>query len=363
MPRHDTFVHVEPGELQLRAQQALAPAAWDYYSGGADEEVTLAESHLAWSRLRLRPHVLRDVSTVSTGTTVLGRPVTMPLLVAPMAYQRMAHDDGERATARAAGRTGTTMVVSTLATVSLEEVAACTADPGWFQLYVHRDRGWTSELVRRAVSAGYSALVLTVDLPLLGHRRRDERNGFTLPPGLTMANVGEPVPTVEGSGLASYANAELDPSLTPDDIAWLTELSGLPVVVKGVLRGDDAVACVGAGAAGIVVSTHGGRQLDTAIATASALPEVVQAVAGRAEVYVDGGVRLGTDVLKALALGARAVLLGRPVLWGLAVGGEQGVVDVLEQLRAELTRAMALTGAADLAALTDDLVSDPGWPR
>lgn len=336
----------------------LKPDAWDYYSGGADDEVTLAESHPAWTRLRLRPHVLRDVSEVSTGTTVLGRPVTMPVLVAPMAYQRMAHDDGERATARAASRTGTIMVVSTLATVSLEEVAACTTDPGWFQLYVHRDRGWTAELVGRAAAAGYCALVLTVDLPLLGHRRRDERNAFTLPPGLMMANVGAPVPIGEGSGLASYASAELDPSLTPDDIAWLAELSGLPVVVKGVLRGDDAGACVDAGAAGVVVSTHGGRQLDTAIATADALPEVVQAVAGGAEVYVDGGLRLGTDVLKALSLGARAVLLGRPVLWGLAVGGEQGVVDVLEQLRAELARAMALTGAPDLSALTTDLVAD-----
>lgn len=352
-------MHVEPVQLQLRAQQLLPPHAWDYYSGGADEEVTLGESQLAWARLRLRPHVLHDVSTVSTATTVLGRPVAMPVLVAPMAYQRMAHDDGERATARAAARVGTTMIVSTLATVSLEDVASCTPDPGWFQLYVHRDRGWTAELVRRAVAAGYSAVVLTVDLPLLGHRRRDEANGFTLPPGLTMANVGAPVPTVEGSGLASYASAELDPSLTPDDITWLAELSGLPIVVKGVLRGDDAVACVTAGAAAIAVSTHGGRQLDTAVATAHALPEVVQAVADRAEVYVDGGLRIGTDVLKALSLGARAVLLGRPVLWGLAVAGEQGVVDVLEQLRAELARAMALTGAAELSALTDDLVFDP----
>ena len=349
---------MSPEELQARARQVLATQAYDYYAGGADDEVTLGESRLAWSRLRLRPHVLRDVAAVSTATTVLGRAVSRPVLVAPMAYQRMAHDDGERAVARAAAQVGTTMVVSTLATVALEDVAAALPDPagGWFQLYIHRDRGWTAELVRRAVEAGYSALVLTVDLPVLGYRRRDEQNSFTLPPGLAMANVGAPVPAGEGSGLASYASAELDPSLTPADIGWLREVSGLPVVVKGVLRGDDAARCVDAGAAAVAVSTHGGRQLDTAVATADALPEVVEAVGDRAEVYVDGGVRLGTDVLKAVALGARAVLLGRPVLWGLAVGGRQGVVEVLDRLQDELVRAMRLTGAATLADLTPDLV-------
>ena len=349
---------MEPDELYARAREVLTSSAHDYYAGGSDDEVTLGESRQSWSRLRLRPHVLRDVSQVSTHTTVLGRPVALPVLVAPMAYQRMAHDDGERATARAAARVGTTMIVSTLATVALEDVAASLPDPadGWFQLYVHRDRGWTGELVRRAVAAGYAAIVLTVDLPVLGLRRRDERNGFTLPQGMQMANVGAPVPAGEGSGLGSYARAELDPALTPADIGWLREVSGLPVVVKGVLRGDDARVCVDAGASAVAVSTHGGRQLDTAIATADALPEVVDAVDGQVEVYVDGGIRLGTDVLKALALGARAVLLGRPVLWGLAVGGEQGVVDVLEQLRAELARAMALAGSAGVGDLERDLV-------
>ena len=352
---------MDPDELQARARGLLTDSAYDYYAGGSDDEVTLGESRQAWSRLRLRPHVLRNVAAVSTATTVLGRPVALPVLVAPMAYQRMAHDDGERATARAAGRAGTTMVVSTLATVALEQVAESLPDQagGWFQLYVHRDRGWTAELVRRAVAVGYSAIVLTVDLPVLGLRRRDERNDFTLPQGMAMANVGAPVPSGLGSGLGTYASAELDPSLTPADIGWLREVSGLPVVVKGVLRGDDAMICVQAGASAVAVSTHGGRQLDTVLATADALAEVVDAVAGTAEVYVDGGVRLGTDVLKAVALGARAVLLGRPVLWGLAVDGEQGVVDVLERLRAELARAMALCGAASLAELDRDLIAAP----
>ena len=349
---------MHPDELAVAARAALTDSAYDYYAGGADDEVTLSESRRSWTDLRLRPHVLRDVSSVSTATTVLGRPVALPVLVAPMAYQRLADDEGERATARAAARVGTTMVVSTLATVALEEVAGCLPDPagGWFQLYVHRDRGWTAELVHRAVAAGYSAIVLTVDLPVLGFRRRDERRGFTLPPGLEMANVGAPVPDVAGSGLGSYASAELDPSLTPDDIGWLRDLSGLPVVVKGVLRGDDAQVCVAAGASAVAVSTHGGRQLDTAVSSARALPEVVEAVGSSAEVYVDGGIRLGTDVVKALALGARAVLLGRPVLWGLAIGGEQGVVDVLEQLRVELARALTLCGATGPAGVTRDLL-------
>lgn len=346
-------------ELQRRAREVLSPMAYDYFSGGADDECTLRESRSVWARRRLRPHVLRDVSSVATATTVLGAPVSMPVLVAPMAYQRLAHDDGERATARAAAACGTAMIVSTLATVSLEEVG--TAAPSalrWFQLYVHRDRGWTEELVRRAVAAGYAALVLTVDVPVLGHRRRDERNAFALPAGMQMANVGAAVPHGDGSGLAAYAGSELDPALTPADIGWLAGISGLPVVVKGVLRGDDAMECVHAGAAGVAVSNHGGRQLDTALSAADALAGVVEAVAGRAEVYVDGGIASGTDVVRALALGAQAVLLGRPVLWGLAVGGEQGVRDVLAEVRAELVRAMTLCGVPDLSLLTADLVSD-----
>jgi len=347
-------------ELEQRARDALSAHAYDYYAGGADDEVTLGDNLAAWSRLRLRPHTLRDVSQVSTATTVLGTEVAAPILVAPMAYQRMADDGGEATTARAAARAGTVMLVSTLATVSLGDVAgAAPGAPRWFQLYVHRDRVWTEELVKRAVAAGYGALVLTVDLPVLGHRPRDERNQFTLPEGMEMANVGLAVPDVDGSGLGAYATTQLEPNLTPADIEWLRGLSDLPVLVKGVLRGDDARLAVEAGASGIMVSNHGGRQLDTAIASADALPDVVAAVGADVEVYVDGGVRRGTDVVKALALGARAVLLGRPVLWGLATGGEQGVVDVLEVLRAETARAMALCGTPTIADITRDLVVGP----
>lgn len=344
-------------ELEQRAKGMLAASTYEYYAGGADDELTVADNVAAWSRLRLRPHVLRDVSAVSTRTTVMGTEVSMPLLVAPMAYQRLAHDGGEATTARAAARAGTVMLVSTLATVSLDDVAAAVPGaPLWFQLYVHKDRAWTEELVKRAVSVGYRALVLTVDVPVLGHRPRDERNRFALPEGMDMANVGTTVPHVDGSGIASYASTQLEPALTPADIEWLRGLSDLPVLVKGVLRGDDARLAVEAGAAGIVVSNHGGRQLDSAVSGADALPEVVAAVGGDAEVYVDGGIRRGTDVVKALALGARGVLMGRPVLWGLAADGEQGVVDVLESMRTEIARAMALCGTPTLAHITRDLV-------
>lgn len=348
-------------ELEQRARSTLDPAAYDYFAGGADDELTLADNVAAWRRLRLRYRVLRDVGSVSAATTVLGTPIAAPVLVAPTAYQRLADDEGEAATARGAQAAGTVMVASTLATVSLEGVAAAAPDaPRWFQLYVRRDRGWTAELVARAVAAGYRALVLTVDLPVLGFRRRDERNSFSLPVGLEMANMGSAVPVVDGSGLQAYAAAELDPSLTFDDIGWLRSLCDLPVVVKGVVRGDDAAACVAAGAAAVAVSNHGGRQLDSAVATADALPDVVEAVDGRAEVYVDGGVRGGTDVVKALALGARAVLVGRPVLWGLATGGAQGVAAVLEGFAEETARAFALCGARTVAEVTSDLLAVTG---
>ncbi len=344
--------------LQQRAREIIEPGAYDYYAGGADDEVTLVENETAWQALRLRPHVLRDVSGVDPSTTVLGQPVRTPVLLAPAAYQRMAHDEGETATARGAAAAGTLMCVSTLATVTLEDVAtAAPGAPRWFQLYVRKDRVWTAELIARAKASGYTALVLTVDVPVLGRRRRDEKNKFTLPTGLTMANVGTAPPKVEGSGLAAYADSELDASLTFDDIGWLGGLSGLPVVIKGVLRGDDAVDAVAAGAAGIVVSNHGARQLDTTVTTAFALREVAEAVGDRAEVYVDGGIRRGTDVVKAVALGARAVFIGRPMLWGLANGGAKGVEDVVTELTEEVVRALMLCGAARLDDVGADLLA------
>jgi 4-hydroxymandelate oxidase len=295
---------------------------------------------------------------VDTSTTVLGTPVRLPVLVAPTAYQRLADDEGEPATARGTAAAGSLLVVSTLATVSLEEVAAAAPEaPRWMQIYLHRDRALNAELVARAQAAGYRAFVLTVDVPVAGNRRRDERNGFALPPGMTLANFGTRHPDMPqgGSALAAHVSRDLL-TVTTTEVEWLVGQSPLPVLVKGVLRGDDAADCVAAGAAGVVVSNHGGRQLDGAIATADALPDVLDAVGGAVEVYVDGGVRRGTDVVKAVALGARAVLVGRPVIWGLATGGASGVQAVLTGFAVELERALRLCGARTVGELTPDLL-------
>jgi 4-hydroxymandelate oxidase len=346
-------------ELEDRARQVLSPQAYDYFAGAADDERTLAANTEAWERLRLRPHVLRDVSQVTTATTVLKQRMRSPLLVAPIAAQRLAHADGELAMARGAAAAGVPYVLSTLSTVPLEDVAAAApAGTCWFQLYIRRDRAWSAELVRRAAAAGYRAVVLTVDMPVLGHRRRDDHHPPGLPEGLELVHF---TPRGEGQWLAATAQDDLEPGLTFDDIGWVASLSELPVLVKGVLRGDDARRCVDAGAAGVVVSNHGGRQLDTAVTGAEALPEVVAAVGERAAVLVDGGIRSGTDVVKALALGAQAVLVGRPLLWALAVGGEAGVRDLLDELGAQTARALALCGATMLDELTPDLVVGAGW--
>ncbi len=346
------------GELETRARAVIEPAAFDYFVGGAGDEITVTENADAWAAIRLRPHVLRDVSTVSTATELLGTELSHPILVAPLGYQRLAHDRGEVAMAEGAASAGAVMCVSTMATISLEEVAA--AKPPfsrWFQIYVHTDRGLTTDLVLRARRAGYDALVFTVDLPVLPKRKRDVRNDFDLPPGMELANLGVGPQRGSGSALEAYADGNLDAALTPADIAWLHDISGLPVIVKGVLRGDAAAMAVEAGAAGVVVSNHGGRQLDTVVPTAIALPEVVEAVAQRVPVLVDGGIRSGTDILKALALGASAVLVGRPLLWALAVDGPAGVTELLEQLRDELARSMALSGAAAIGDLGPDLIA------
>lgn len=332
-------------ELEERARAVLAPDAFDYLAGGADDELTLRDNLAAWDRLRLLPLVLRDVSAVDTSTTVLGEAVALPVLAAPVAFQRLAHPEGESAAAAGVAAAGSVMVVSTRASTTLEETAAAAGGgPQWFQVYVLQDRAWTDELVDRAKAAGYRALVLTVDTPFLGFRRRDDRNGFALPPGVSMANVGRGV-DVEAARAQTYLGAHQAADLGPADVGRLAERSGLPVVAKGVLTARAARECVDAGASAVVVSNHGGRQLDGVPATADALAEVFDAVGDRVEVYVDGGVRRGTDVLRALALGARAVLVGRPLVWGLAAGGSEGVRSVFDHLGAELALAMALIGA------------------
>lgn len=355
-----TFLNLH--EVEALARAALPPQTWDYYAGGANDEITLAENRRAFDDLSLRFRVLVDVSRRDLTCSLLGRTIPAPLIVAPMAFQRLAHSEGELGTARAAAALGLPMTVSTFATVSLEEVRAASNGPLWFQLYVHRDRAITAELVTRAAKAGYDALVLTVDVPEIGRRERDERNGFRLSPELRVANFlpdsSESLQTpADGSGLAAFVHGMRDASLSWNDLEWLRGLSALPLILKGVVRADDARRAVEYGADGIVVSNHGGRQLDTAIASLRALPAVAEAVDGRAMVLMDGGIRRGTDVIKAIALGADAVMVGRPVLWGLAVNGETGARRVLELLRAELDLAMWLAGAPSLSHLTRDLLA------
>lgn len=348
-------------DLEALARERLTPMAYEYYAGGAGDEVTLRENRAAFERVALRYRVLADVAGRSARTRVLGEDVSLPVLVAPTAFHRLASEEGELATVRAAGAAGTVMVLSTLATHTVEDVLAAASGPVWFQLYVYKDRAVTEALVRRVEAAGCRALVLTVDSPLLGRRERDVRNRFHLPPELSVKNLlpagmGALGPDRHDSGLAAYFQTLLDPGITWRDVGWLRSITRLPVLVKGVVRGDDAARAIDEGAHGVVVSNHGGRQLDGAPPTIEVLPEVVDAVGGRGEVLLDGGVRRGTDVLKALALGARAVLVGRPILWGLAAGGEAGVRRALELLRSELDLAMALAGVRSVGEVGRDLV-------
>ena len=347
--------------VETLAKRRLRRAYFDYYAGGAEDERTLARNLEAFERFVLLPRVLVDVSRVDLATEILGARVGLPIALAPAAYHRLAHPDGELATARAAGRAGALMVVSTLATRSVEEIAASAGGPLWFQLYVFRDRSLSQRLIARAEEAGYRAICLTVDTPRLGQRERDVRSGFKLPRGVTIRNyegLGEHLTRWDSQGsMAAYASQQLNPALTWEAVEWLRTRTRLPVVLKGILRADDATRAVEAGASAVWVSNHGGRQLDGAEAGLLALPAVVEAVAGRAEVYVDGGFRRGSDALKALALGARAVMIGRPYLWGLAAGGERGVLRVLEILRAELELSMALAGCPTIGSIDRSLVS------
>jgi len=344
-------------DFEAEARERLPQMVFDYFAGGSGDEWTLRENRRAFERWMLRPRLLVDVSEIDLRTTVLGEEVPFPILLAPTALQKLAHPDGELATARAAAGLDAVMVLSTISSVSMEEVAA-TGARRWFQLYVHKDRDLTAALVRRAHEAGYTAIVLTADTPFLGRRLRDERNRFTLPPGIGLANVeGLPLPIAPGSSLFYYFAEQLDAAVTWDDVAWLASLSPLPLVVKGVLTAEDARRAVGAGAAGLIVSNHGGRQLDGVPATMDALPEVLSACGDAMEVYLDGGIRRGTDVLKALGVGARAVLIGRPYLWGLAAAGQEGVRDVVDMLRAELSLAMALAGRQRIADVDRSLVA------
>jgi isopentenyl diphosphate isomerase/L-lactate dehydrogenase-like FMN-dependent dehydrogenase len=340
--RLERELHVEPlnvFDYETLAQTCMEPSAWDYYQSGSDDEVTLRANRASFERIQLRPRMLVDVGTCDTSTTVLGTSVRMPIMIAPTAFHCLAHPEGECATARAAGSVGALMVASTSSTRSLEDIASAGSGSLWFQLYVSGRKG-TEQLVHRAATAGYGALVVTVDSPRWGHKERAIRSGFRLPLKANFTDVA----------------AEELVSLTWSSLAWLRSLSSLPVVLKGILTAEDAVLALEHGVEGIIVSNHGGRQLDGVSASIEALAEVVEAVDGRCEVYLDGGIRRGTDILKALALGARAVLVGRPVLWGLAVNGAEGVSHVLELLRAELELAMVLAGRPTVESIDRTLV-------
>ena len=364
-------------DLRRLAKRRLPRAVFDYADGAAEDEVTARRNEAAFEDYELLPRVLRDVSSVDLSTTVLGTPVSMPVMLAPTGMTRLFHHDGETAAARAAHRAGVVYTLSSLSTVSIEDLAAASDGPRWFQIYVWKDRGLVREFFDRCRAAGYDALMLTVDMPVLGQRERDLRNGMTIPPSLTLGSALDAAlhpswwwnfltkprigfANVAGKGdagrgdltaLWTYINTQFDPSVTWRDLEWMIGEWNGAFAVKGVLDPEDAARAASLGARGIVVSNHGGRQLDHSPASLDALPAVVEAVAGRAEVILDGGIRRGADVAKALALGARACAIGRAYLYGIGAGGEQGVDRALELLRAELRRALALLGCPSVTAL------------
>jgi 4-hydroxymandelate oxidase len=336
----DVPPYVQVDDYEPAAKAKLPVEVYGYYAGGAGDERTLDENRAAFDRWVLRPRVLRTSAEPDASTQILGTRVASPVLVAPWAYHGMAHPEGEQATARGVARAGTIFVVSSTAVDDLEGIAKASDGPKWWQLYLFADQDLSADMLRRVVDAGYGAICWTVDLPVVGLRHRDTRSGFVLPLG---PNIGD---------------YDFEPNLTWDQLDFIRQHApGLPVLVKGILRGDDAALACERGVDGIVVSNHGGRQLDACVASLDALPEVVQAVGGRVPVLMDGGVRRGTDVLKAIALGADAVLVGRPIAWGLAAEGEDGVASVLGILRGEVENAMALTGCRTVAEIERDLVA------
>lgn len=366
-------------DLRRAARRRLPRAVFDYVDGGAEDELTLGRNTEAFDELALVPKVLCDVDEIDLSTTILGAPSPLPLALAPTGFTRMTHHEGELAVARAAGRAGIPYTLSTMGTRSIERVAAVATSPLWFQLYVWRDRGLVKELLERARVAGYQALMLTVDVPVAGARERDHRNGLTIPPTLTLRtfldgarhphwwlrfltsdaitfeNVSEGAP--EPMGVMAQIAAQFDPSVTWSDVEWILGIWDGPFVLKGILAADDAHRAADAGATGIVVSNHGGRQLDHVPATIDVLPGIVDAVGSRLEVLFDSGIRRGHDVVTALAFGARACLVGRAYLYGLGTAGERGVDRAIGMLRDELRRSMQLVGARSIGDLDPSLVT------
>ena len=345
-------------DYEALARERVEESAWAYLSGGAADELTLRENRAAFERLKLSPRILRDLSGANTRLELFGRSYAHPVFIAPTAFHRLFHPDGERATVLGASVMEACLTVSTSAGIPLEDVAKAATVPPWFQLYVQADRGFTAELVKRVEAAGYAALVVTADAPLHGLRNREQRAGFRLPPGIEAVNLlgMKSLPPAEGV----FGTPLLETAPTWKDLAWLRSQTSLPVILKGVLDPEDARTAVKEGFSGIVVSNHGGRTLDTVPAAIEVLPGIAEAVERQVPILLDGGIRRGTDILKALALGANAVMVGRPVLHGLAAAGATGVAHVLKILRAELEIAMALTGRPTLSSIDRSVIH---WER
>ncbi|XP_055317179.1 uncharacterized protein LOC129576311 isoform X2 [Sitodiplosis mosellana] len=346
-------------DYEKKAAEILPKSPWDYYRSGSGDQITLKLNESAFNRLRIRPRVLIDVSRRDTRCNVLGFDLDCPVAIAPTAMQKMAHAEGELATAK--GTINTIYTMSTLSTSSIEEVGEAAPDTNkFYQLYIYKDRELTKNLVRRAEKAGFKALVLTVDAPVFGPRRCDIRNKFELPQHLRLANFTDEkliVQSAGGSGINEYVASQFDPTLNWNDVEWLVRFTKLPVILKGIITHEDARLALQTGCKGIIVSNHGARQLDTVPATIEALPEIVKAIGSQMTVMVDGGIRTGTDIFKALALGAKAVFVGRPVLYGLAVDGQNGVESVLKILQNELDSAMALAGVNKITEINDKFIA------
>ncbi|MGZ6441838.1 MAG: alpha-hydroxy acid oxidase [Pseudobdellovibrionaceae bacterium] len=350
-------------ELKSLARPRLTQMAYDFIDSGAEDEITLRHNQKSWQKIEILPQVLQGISEPQLSTNVLGEPIQFPILVAPMGFQCLAHPDGEVASAKGAAQAGTIFCLSTTATKSIEEVAQRSEGSKWFQLYIYKDQALTKDLVQRAQAAGYRAICLTVDNSIEGRRERDKFNKFHLPQGLTLANFKDDSALRDighadkESALTTYIQKLWKKDLSWKDLEWLKSFSPLPVVIKGILTPQDAKIALDHGVSGIVVSNHGGRQLDTVPGTAKVLPQIIEAVDQRCEVLVDGGIRRGTDVFKALALGAKAVLIGRPIFWGLSVGGAEGVAEVLCHLRDELSITMQLAGCAEISKISKNSIS------
>ncbi|HEV3037193.1 MAG TPA: alpha-hydroxy acid oxidase [Candidatus Angelobacter sp.] len=344
-------------DFEAQAENCMSPMAYGYIVGGAADELTLRANSEDWRRIRVCPRVLVDVSEISLQTEILGQQFEMPILLAPAAFHRLCHSDGERATIAGANEGGTTLVLSSFSTESVEDIAAMAQHPLWFQLYFQKDKGLTQQMVDRAHAAGCKALCITVDTPVLGLRHRESRIQFQLPKDFKLPNLNLGPVTHRPVRSAIYSEL-LNPTLVWKDVDWLCSVAKVPVLLKGILNPEDTKRALDTGVSGLIVSNHGARNLDTLPSTAEALPRVAEAINGKLPLLVDGGIRRGTDVLKALALGAKAVLIGRPYLYALAHAGAAGVARAIEILRTELLMAMALTGCTSISQISRSVLWD-----